>query len=85
LLSNEIDLFIKTKKITPTSLEILPPIFRNNMFISKHFTTSSKIPSNPTVLQLGSFHCLSSVEPWDLTADLKSHPLTLSAQSQQFP
>jgi multisubunit Na+/H+ antiporter MnhC subunit len=35
----------------------------------------------PTVLQLGSFHRLSRVEPWDLTADLKSHLQTLYAQS----
>ncbi|KAK9266217.1 hypothetical protein L1049_012421 [Liquidambar formosana] len=30
---------------------------------------------------LGSFHRLSRVEPWDLTADLKSHLQTLYAQS----
>ncbi|KAL8225958.1 hypothetical protein R6Q57_018515 [Mikania cordata] len=44
--------------------------------ISTHFTTPSEIPSAPTILQLGSFHCLSRVEPWDLKADLKSHPQT---------
>ncbi|TYK08511.1 hypothetical protein E5676_scaffold323G00400 [Cucumis melo var. makuwa] len=36
--------------------------------ISTHFTAPPKIPSAPTVLQLGSFHRLSRVEPWDLTA-----------------
>ncbi|TKY49015.1 hypothetical protein E2542_SST26440 [Spatholobus suberectus] len=41
--------------------------------ISSHFTAPPKIPSAPTVLQLGSFHCLSRVKPWDLTANLKSH------------
>jgi len=41
--------------------------------ISSHFTAPPEIPSAPTVLQLGSFHRLSRVEPWDLTADLKSH------------
>ncbi|GFP90846.1 hypothetical protein PHJA_001228500, partial [Phtheirospermum japonicum] len=40
-----------------------------------------RFPSAPTVLQLGSFHHLSRVEPWDLTADLKSHLQTLYAQS----
>ncbi|KAG9438473.1 hypothetical protein H6P81_021579 [Aristolochia fimbriata] len=35
----------------------------------------------PYRTQLGSFHRLSRVEPWDLTADLKSHPQTLYAQS----
>lgn len=32
------------------------------------------------VLQLGSFHYLSKVEPWDLTTDLKSHLQTPYAQ-----
>ncbi|KAL0361861.1 UNVERIFIED_CONTAM: hypothetical protein Sradi_3870600 [Sesamum radiatum] len=41
--------------------------------ISTHFTAPPEIPSAPTVLQLGSFHRLSRVEPWDLTANLKSH------------
>ncbi|CAN4125296.1 unnamed protein product [Withania somnifera] len=45
--------------------------------ISTHFTAPPEIPSAPTVLQLGSFHRLSRVEPWDLTADLKSHLQTL--------
>ncbi|TYJ12143.1 hypothetical protein E1A91_A11G328700v1, partial [Gossypium mustelinum] len=49
--------------------------------ISTHFITPPKIPSAPTVLQLGSFHRLSKVEPWDLMADLKSHLQTLYAQS----
>ena len=49
--------------------------------ISMHFTAPPEIPSAPTVLQLGSFHRLSRVEPWDLTADLKSHLQTLYAQS----
>ncbi|KAK8966756.1 Cytochrome b6 [Platanthera guangdongensis] len=49
--------------------------------ISTHFTAPPEIPSAPTVLQLGSFHRLSGVEPWDLTADLKSHLQTLYAQS----
>ncbi|KAG4168899.1 hypothetical protein ERO13_A12G053150v2, partial [Gossypium hirsutum] len=49
--------------------------------ISTHFTAPSEIPSAPTILQLGSFHRLSRVEPWDLTADLKSHLQTLYAQS----
>ncbi|MFS8034376.1 hypothetical protein Hanom_Chr17g01580421 [Helianthus anomalus] len=49
--------------------------------ISTHFTAPPEIPSTPTVLQLGSFHRLSRVEPWDLTADLKSHLQTLYAQS----
>ncbi|KAB2080785.1 hypothetical protein ES319_A05G089400v1 [Gossypium barbadense] len=49
--------------------------------ISTHFTAPPEIPSAPTVLQLGSFHRLSKVEPWDLTADLKSHLQTLYAQS----
>ncbi|MBA0730941.1 hypothetical protein Golax_004554 [Gossypium laxum] len=31
--------------------------------------------------QVGSFHPLSRVEPWDLTTDLKSHLQTLYAQS----
>jgi hypothetical protein len=39
--------------------------------ISTHFTAPPEIPSAPTVLKLGSFHRLSRVEPWDLTADLK--------------
>ncbi|GKF61950.1 photosystem I P700 chlorophyll A apoprotein A1 [Tanacetum coccineum] len=47
--------------------------------ISTHFTAPLEIPSAPTVLQLGSFHRLSRVEPWDLTADLKSHLQTLYA------
>ncbi|KAF8728053.1 hypothetical protein HU200_018629 [Digitaria exilis] len=46
-----------------------------------HFTAPPEIPSAPTVLQLGSFHHLSRVEPWDLIADLKSHLQTLYAQS----
>ncbi len=41
--------------------------------ISTHFTAPPEIPSAPTVLQLGSFHRLSRVEPWDLAADLRSH------------
>ncbi|KAL8266665.1 hypothetical protein R6Q59_004009 [Mikania micrantha] len=49
--------------------------------ISTHFTVPPEIPSAPTVLQLGSFHRLSRVEPWDLTADLKSHLQTLYDQS----
>ncbi|CAA7013032.1 unnamed protein product [Microthlaspi erraticum] len=49
--------------------------------ISTHFTAPPEIPSAPTVLKLGSFHRLSRVEPWDLTADLKSHLQTLYAQS----
>ncbi|KAK5831835.1 hypothetical protein PVK06_015634 [Gossypium arboreum] len=40
--------------------------------ISTHFTTPLEIPSAPTVLQLGIFHSLSRVEPWDVTADLKA-------------
>ncbi|KAH0730945.1 hypothetical protein KY289_002133 [Solanum tuberosum] len=46
-----------------------------------HFTAPPEITSAPTVLQLGSFHRLSRVKPWDLTADLKSHLQTLYAQS----
>ncbi|PIA29000.1 hypothetical protein AQUCO_06400051v1 [Aquilegia coerulea] len=49
--------------------------------ISTHFTAPPEIPSAPTVLQLGSFHHMSRVEPWDLTADLKSQLQTLYAQS----
>ncbi|KAF1876769.1 hypothetical protein Lal_00044220 [Lupinus albus] len=49
--------------------------------ISTHFTAPPEIPSAPTLLQLGSFHRLSRVEPWDLTANLKSHLQTLYAQS----
>ena len=49
--------------------------------ISTHFTAPPEISSTPTVLQLGSFHHLSKVEPWDLTANLKSHLQTLYAQS----
>ncbi|KAG4165611.1 hypothetical protein ERO13_A13G086560v2, partial [Gossypium hirsutum] len=49
--------------------------------ISTHFTVPPEIPSAPTVLQLGSFHCLSKVEPWDLTVDLKSHLQMLYTQS----
>ncbi|GFQ05810.1 hypothetical protein PHJA_002725100, partial [Phtheirospermum japonicum] len=49
--------------------------------ISTHFIAPPEIPSAPTVLQLGSFHRLSRVEPWDLTADLKNHLQTLYAQS----
>ena len=49
--------------------------------ISTHFTAPPEIPFAPTVLQLGSFHRLSRVEPWDLTADLKSHLQTLYVQS----
>ncbi|KAK8276602.1 hypothetical protein V6Z11_D10G211200, partial [Gossypium hirsutum] len=49
--------------------------------ISTYFTTPLKIPFAPTVLQLGSFHHLSRVEPWDLMVDLKSHLHTLYAQS----
>ncbi|XLT79712.1 hypothetical protein HN873_001465, partial [Arachis hypogaea] len=48
--------------------------------ISTHFTAPPEIPSAPTILQLGSFHRLSRVEPWDLTANLKSHLQTLYAQ-----
>ena len=47
--------------------------------ISMHFTAPPTIPSAPTVLQLGSFHRLSRVEPWDLTVNLKSHLQTLYA------
>ncbi|KAL1333864.1 hypothetical protein AAHE18_11G134000 [Arachis hypogaea] len=56
----------------------IPPISK---FHSTHFTAPPEIPSAPTVLQLGSFHRLSRVEPWDLTANLKSHLQTLYAQS----
>ncbi|KAL4274850.1 hypothetical protein HN873_069875, partial [Arachis hypogaea] len=42
--------------------------------ISTHFTAPPEISSAPTVLQLGSFHRLSRVEPWDLTANLKKPP-----------
>ncbi len=49
--------------------------------ISTHFTAPPEIPFAPIVLQLSSFHRLSRVEPWDLTADLKSHLQTLYAQS----
>ncbi|RWR98011.1 LOW QUALITY PROTEIN: hypothetical protein CKAN_02749800 [Cinnamomum micranthum f. kanehirae] len=52
--------------------------------ISTHFTAPPEIPSAPTVLQLGSFHRLSRVEPWDWTADLKSHLQTPYAQSFQI-
>ncbi len=41
--------------------------------ISTHFTAPPEIPFAPTVLQLGSFHRLSKVEPWDLTTNLRSH------------
>jgi hypothetical protein len=44
---------------------LLPLVF---FLISIHFTTASEIP--PTVLHLGSFHRLSQVELWDLTANL---------------
>ncbi|KAL4383235.1 hypothetical protein GQ457_15G018970 [Hibiscus cannabinus] len=37
------------------------------------FHAPLEIPSAPTVLQLGGFHRLSKVEPWDLMADLNSH------------
>ncbi|CAN6458697.1 unnamed protein product [Victoria cruziana] len=49
--------------------------------ISTHFTAPPKIPSASTALQLGSFHRLSRVEPWDLMADLKSHLQMLYTQS----
>ncbi|GFQ07205.1 hypothetical protein PHJA_002864600 [Phtheirospermum japonicum] len=49
--------------------------------ISTHFTAPSEIPSAPTVLQLGSFHRLSRVEPLDLTTDIKIHLQMLYAQS----
>ena len=52
--------------------------------ISTHFTTLPEIPSGPTVLQLGSFHRLSRVEPWDLMVDLKSCLQMLYAQSFQI-
>jgi hypothetical protein len=52
--------------------------------ISTHFTAPPEIPSTPTILQLGSFHSLSRVKPWDLTVDLKSHLQTLYAQSFQI-
>ncbi|KAG8480820.1 hypothetical protein CXB51_025547 [Gossypium anomalum] len=47
--------------------------------ISTHFTAPPEISFASTVLQLGSFHRLARVEPWDLTADLKSHLQTLYA------
>ena len=59
-------------------MELLPLVF---FPISTHFIAPPEISSAPTVLQLGSFHRLSRVEPWDLTADLKSHIQTLYAQS----
>ncbi|KAL4337529.1 hypothetical protein AHAS_Ahas12G0119300 [Arachis hypogaea] len=49
--------------------------------ISTHFTAPPEILSAPTVLKRGSFHRLSRVEPWDLTANLKSHLQMLYAQS----
>ncbi|KAF1877824.1 hypothetical protein Lal_00038133, partial [Lupinus albus] len=49
--------------------------------ISTHFTAPPEIPFAPTLLQLGSFHHLSRDEPWDLTANLKSHQQTFYAQS----
>jgi hypothetical protein len=49
--------------------------------ISTHFTATPGIPSASTVLKTFSFYCLSRVEPWDLTADLKIHLQTLYAQS----
>ncbi|PPR80360.1 hypothetical protein GOBAR_AA40354 [Gossypium barbadense] len=35
--------------------------------ISTYFIAPPEIPFSPTVLQLGSFHCLFRVELWDLT------------------
>ncbi|KAG5599324.1 hypothetical protein H5410_030694 [Solanum commersonii] len=49
--------------------------------ISMHFTAPPEISFAPTVLQLGIFHRLSRIEPWDLTADLKIHLHTLYTQS----
>jgi hypothetical protein len=46
-----------------------------------HFIASPEILSAPTILQLGSFHLLFKVEPWYLTADMKSHLQTIYAQS----
>ncbi|KAL3024945.1 hypothetical protein AAZX31_04G152000 [Glycine max] len=62
---------------------ISSPVLSSLVFfsISTHFTAPPEISSTPTVLQLGSFHHLSKVEPWDLTANLKSHLQTLYAQS----
>ncbi|KAF1859031.1 hypothetical protein Lal_00000855 [Lupinus albus] len=49
--------------------------------ISTHFTAPPETPSAPTLLQLGSFHRLSRVEPWDLMANLKIHLLMLYTES----
>ncbi|RDX57765.1 hypothetical protein CR513_62970, partial [Mucuna pruriens] len=37
------------------------------------FIVPLEIPFVPTTLQLGDFHCLSKVESWDLTVNLKIH------------
>ncbi len=39
--------------------------------ISMHFIVPLEIPFSPTIFQLGSFHYLSKVKPWDLTMDLR--------------
>ncbi|KAJ3669778.1 hypothetical protein LUZ61_022632 [Rhynchospora tenuis] len=42
--------------------------------ISIHLTVPPEIPSAPTVLQLGSFHRLSRVEPWEFDGGLEKPP-----------
>ncbi|RID41653.1 hypothetical protein BRARA_J01594 [Brassica rapa] len=56
------------RKMNP-NIVCLPLVF---FPISTHFTVPPEIPSALTVLKLGSFHCLSMVELWDLTANLKA-------------
>ncbi|KAL4316893.1 hypothetical protein AHAS_Ahas15G0330600 [Arachis hypogaea] len=54
--------FVSQCQCRPSKV-LLPLVFFS---ISTHFTATSEILSAPTVLQLGSFHRLSKVEPWDL-------------------
>ncbi|KAK9080991.1 hypothetical protein Scep_031024 [Stephania cephalantha] len=51
----------------------LYPRSRRHPSLSRGFATCQAL--------LGSFHRLSRVEPWDLTADFQSHLQTLYAQS----
>ncbi|CAK9251016.1 unnamed protein product [Sphagnum jensenii] len=51
----------------------LCPRSRGHSSLSRRFAACQAL--------LGSFHRLSRVEPWDLTADLRSHLQTLYAQS----
>ena len=56
----------------PSPLVFLP--------ISVHFTATLGIPLASAVLQYASFHCTSTVEPWDFTTNLAHRLRALYAQ-----